>query len=212
MNNIEHLEKLKQFQITEENESVLSSHEYLLAWIDNVAPLLKYDTQHHDTFIDSARTASTPGLSPRTITQFLNIAKSTVNQAIIELENDITEDKLKQQTTEEKVNNMEPKLKEAERKYLSKQLERATWFKKHLVKIIVGVVIGIIVGVIVVSVIIPHFSAETSKSYKDSILYEINLARNTLDYTLLKRQENVKAPPSFYFEYRSYVPKSFSDN
>ncbi len=91
MNNKERLEKLKQFQITEKNESVLFSHKNLLSWIDNVSPLLKYDTQHYNNFVKSARTASTRGLSSKTITNYLDIAKSTVNQAIIELENDITE-------------------------------------------------------------------------------------------------------------------------
>jgi len=89
MDNKERLQKLKSLQITDENErTIFSKHKSLLAWIDNVSPLLKYNTQHYNTFVSSARTASAH-LSSRTITYFLNIAKSTVNQAIIELENDI---------------------------------------------------------------------------------------------------------------------------
>jgi hypothetical protein len=86
MDNAERLQKLKQLQVTDKNRDALRSHDVLLAWIDKVAPLLKYDPQHYDTFINSARTASVP-LSSKSITHYLNIAISTVNQAIIELEN-----------------------------------------------------------------------------------------------------------------------------
>ncbi len=102
MDNKERLAKLKKFQITGTKGEIFKYHKYLLLWIDNVAPLLKYDIQHYDNFLNSARTASTPGLSSRTITQYLNIAKSVVNQAIIELESDITETKPALQTLKEK--------------------------------------------------------------------------------------------------------------
>jgi hypothetical protein len=88
MDNKERLQQLKKLQITDKNESALRSHKVLLAWIDNVAPLLKYNPQHYKAFINSARTASMP-LSSKTITNYLNVAKSTVNQAIIELENNL---------------------------------------------------------------------------------------------------------------------------
>jgi hypothetical protein len=113
MDNKERLQKLKKLQITDKNESFLRNHKVLLAWIDKVAPLLKYDPQHYETFINSARTASMP-LSSKTITSYLNVAKSTVNQAIIELENNIVPNETPKPTTNDtntKLNPREPTLK-----------------------------------------------------------------------------------------------------
>ena len=138
MNNKERLEKLKQFQITGKNESVLYSHENFLLWIDNVAPLLKYDNQHYNNFINSARTASTRGLSSRSITQYLNIAKSVVNQAIIELESNITEAKPAQQPIKKEVTD-----------------KSSDWHNKPLGKIIIGVSIGFII--LAITLIAKHF-------------------------------------------------------
>jgi ankyrin repeat protein len=145
MNNKEHLEKLKQFQITEKNESVLYSHKNFLSWIDNVAPLLKYDTQHYNNFVKSARTASVRGLSSRAITYYLNIAKSIVNQAIIELENDITETKHTQQAKEKK-----PKL------------------GRPMVTLLITIIGGLIVGAIIVFVFQP-WQQRTRKNVKEDV-------------------------------------------
>lgn len=128
MNNKERLGKLKQFQITEKNEPALYSHKVFLAWIDNVAPLLKYDTQHYNTFVNSAQIASTKGLSSRTITHYLNIAKSILDQAIIELENGITETKPTQQPIKKEITN-----------------KSSDWHNKPLGKIIIGIIISLIV-------------------------------------------------------------------
>jgi len=127
MDNKERLEKLKQLQITKANESALYSHKALLAWIDNVAPLLKYDTQHYNTFVSSARTASAR-LSSRTITYYLNIAKSTVNQAIIELENNIN--------LRNPNNTTKPSTDIAHDKH--------NWHEKPLGKIAIGIIITIL--------------------------------------------------------------------
>lgn len=137
MNNKERLEKLKQFQITEKNESALYSHKVFLAWIDNVAPLLKHDIQHYNNFLNSAQTASTKGLSSRTITHYFDIAKSVVNQAIIELENDITEAKPAQQTINKKESN-----------------KSNEWHNKPFGKITIGVIIGVIL--IIIGFVINH--------------------------------------------------------
>ncbi len=52
----------------------------------------------------------------------------------------------------------------------------------------------------------------TEKSYKDSILHEINYARNMLDYTLILRQQNIRGLPTFSLEHLNHVPESFSNN
>jgi len=136
MDNQERLQKLKLLQITDKNKSALRSHEVLLAWIDKVAPLLKYDPQHYNTFVNSARTASMP-LSSRTITHYLNIAKSTVNQAIIELENNIMPNKAPDPTTDN-----------AKSKH--------DWYKKPLGLVAIGVIV-IILGACAIWVINHYF-------------------------------------------------------
>ncbi|MBU2623873.1 MAG: hypothetical protein KKD92_16310 [Proteobacteria bacterium] len=89
MNSKEHLEQLRSLQITDKNEVIFHKHASLLKWIDNVAPLLKYNNEHYSLFMDAALKVSVPGISSRTAIPCLNIMKSVVNRAIIELENDI---------------------------------------------------------------------------------------------------------------------------
>lgn len=63
-----------------------------------------------------------------------------------------------------------------------------------------------------VSIFIIMGDRKTEKSYKDSILHEINYARHMLAYTLLLRQQNIRALPTFSLEHLNHVPESFSDN
>ncbi len=62
------------------------------------------------------------------------------------------------------------------------------------------------------TIIIIIGNRKTEKSYKDSILYEINYARHMLAYTLLLRQQNIRALPTFSLKHLNHVPESFSDN
>lgn len=55
-------------------------------------------------------------------------------------------------------------------------------------------------------------SIETNASFKDSILHEIHIARNTLDYTLAQRKLNVRNRPTFKLELSGKVSESFADN
>ena len=90
MNNNERLQELKVLQITEKNEqAIFSKHNLLMSWVDHVAPLLKYNNEHYSLFMDAALKVSVPGISSRTAIPCLNIMKSVVNRAIIELENNI---------------------------------------------------------------------------------------------------------------------------
>jgi hypothetical protein len=86
----EHIELLKELQTTARSEGAFRKHESVLAWIDTVAPLLKYDDEHYELFMDAALKVSIPNISSHTAIPCLNIMKSVVNRAIIELENDIT--------------------------------------------------------------------------------------------------------------------------
>jgi len=89
MNNEERLTKLKILRVSEdEKQDKISKLSSFTEWADNVAPLLKYDNDHYETFIQAVNTAKMP-LSGKSISYYLSIAISTVNQAIIELENGI---------------------------------------------------------------------------------------------------------------------------
>lgn len=89
MDKEEILQQLKKFQITGTKGEIFKTHKYLLSWIDKVAPLLKYSNEHYSTFMNAANKVMIPGISSQTGVPCLNIMKSTVNRAIIELENDI---------------------------------------------------------------------------------------------------------------------------
>ena len=89
MNTKEHIELLKELQTTARTEGMFRKHESLLAWIDKVAPLLKYSNEHYSLFMDAALKVSAPGISTRTGIPCLNIMRSVVNRVIIELENNI---------------------------------------------------------------------------------------------------------------------------
>ena len=60
-----------------------------MAWIDNVAPLLKYDQDHYTEFLGHAQYVRITSLSATTIMPHLNSMIGIVNQAVIELENKI---------------------------------------------------------------------------------------------------------------------------
>lgn len=127
MNNNEILQSLNELQITKDNESLFYKHEYVLKWIDDVAPLLKYNNEHYSTFMNAANIVKVPRISSRTAIPCLNIMKSAVNRAIIELESDITETKPTRQTIRKEVTN-----------------KGRDWDNKPYGKIIIGVIIGII--------------------------------------------------------------------
>jgi ABC-type phosphate/phosphonate transport system permease subunit len=89
MNNKDRLIKLKLLRVSEdEKKKRFSTLEKLSAWADEVAPLLKYDKDHYETFLEAVNTAKMP-LSGALISYHLSISISVVNQAIIELENKI---------------------------------------------------------------------------------------------------------------------------
>ena len=49
-------------------------------------------------------------------------------------------------------------------------------------------------------------------SFKNSILHEIQVARNTLDYTLAQRNQNIRNRPTFSLELSCSVSEVFADN
>ncbi len=89
MNNKERLQKLKQLQITRREGALFKSADECMSWINNVAPLLKYDETHYNDFLEHADVVRITSLSANTLMPHLNSMLGIVNQAIIELENKI---------------------------------------------------------------------------------------------------------------------------
>jgi flagellar biosynthesis chaperone FliJ len=88
MNRQERLEQLRKLRIErqeEYDEPVFESHSACLKWIDKVAPLLRYDQQHYNSFQYNAQFMH-EDLSATRLMTHLNGMISTVNQAIAELE------------------------------------------------------------------------------------------------------------------------------
>ena len=89
MNNKERLQKLKQLKIERKDGPLFKSSGECMEWIDNVAPLLKYDEEHYKKFLQHATYVRVTNLSGSLIMAHLNTMIGIVNQAIIELENEI---------------------------------------------------------------------------------------------------------------------------
>lgn len=90
MDNKERLQKLKQLKVArKENVPLFKTSNECLEWIDNVAPLLKYDGNHYAVFMNNAQYVRITTLSSDRLMIHLNPMIGTVNQAIIELENKI---------------------------------------------------------------------------------------------------------------------------
>lgn len=65
---------------------------------------------------------------------------------------------------------------------------------------------------LIIAFIVYTSNTKTEKSYEDSILHEIQYARDILDYTLILRQLNIRSRPTFSLEHLNHLPKSFSGN
>jgi hypothetical protein len=89
MNNKDRLQKLKQLKIERREGALFKSSNDCMIWIDNVAPLLKYDENHYNNFLTHAQFARITSLSADAIMPHLNTMIGIVDQAVIELENDI---------------------------------------------------------------------------------------------------------------------------
>ena len=80
----------------------------------------------------------------------------------------------------------------------------------HLILLKLSGIIIFITGTITTIRFLENLRIE--KSYEDSILHEIQYARDILDYTLILRQLNIRSRPTFSLDYLNHLPESFSDN
>jgi len=85
----ERLARLRTLRVERGNGPLFGSSAECMEWIDNVAPLLKYDADHYKSFIEHAEYVRITQLSSDLIMAHLNPMIGIVNQAIIELENNI---------------------------------------------------------------------------------------------------------------------------
>ncbi len=87
MNNKELLEALKKAQLVGSKDEISKQHEPLAHWVSQVAPLLTDSDEHYTTFMNAAGKAMARTSTDATA-ENIDIMRSTVDSAIIELEND----------------------------------------------------------------------------------------------------------------------------
>ncbi len=89
MEHSEHLSRLKALKINRGDGPLFKTEDECMEWIDNVAPLLKYDESHYEQFMAHSQYARITTLSADTLMAHLNPMIGILNQAIIELESGI---------------------------------------------------------------------------------------------------------------------------
>jgi hypothetical protein len=89
MKNRERLRRLKELKIERREGALFKSANDCMVWIDEVAPLLKYDQDHYRDFLAHAQYVRIPTLSADLIMSHLNPMIGIVDQAVFELENRI---------------------------------------------------------------------------------------------------------------------------
>ncbi len=88
MNKKELLEALKKAQLVGSKDGISKQHEQLAHWVSQVAPLLMDNNEHYTTFMNAAGKAMAR-VSTDATTENINIMRSTVDSAIIELESEV---------------------------------------------------------------------------------------------------------------------------
>ena len=88
MNNKELLEALKKAQLVGSKDEISKQHEHLAHWVSQVAPLLIDNDEHYTRFMNAARKAMAR-VSTEATTENINIMKSIVDSAVIELESEV---------------------------------------------------------------------------------------------------------------------------
>ena len=88
MTNKELLEALKKAQLVGSKDEISKQHEQLAHWVSQVAPLLTDSNEHYTTFMNAAGKAM-GRVSTDAKAENINIMKSAVDSAIIELESEV---------------------------------------------------------------------------------------------------------------------------
>ena len=88
MTNKELLEALKKAKLVGSKDEISKQHEQLAHWVSQVAPLLLDSDEHYTTFMNAASKAMAR-VSTDATAENINIMKSAVDSAIIELESEV---------------------------------------------------------------------------------------------------------------------------
>ena len=88
MNNKELLEALKKAKLVGSKDEISKQHEQLAHWVSQVAPLLTDSNEHYTTFMNAAGKAMAR-VSTDAKAENINIMKSALDSAIIELESEV---------------------------------------------------------------------------------------------------------------------------
>ena len=127
MNREENLTKLKALKIERKKGSTFKSQAECLAWLENVLPLLKFNSLHYNNFQHHAQFMYVSTLSADFLMSHLNPMIGIVNQAINELEINPVENPTAGKTASKGANNI-------------------AWDNKPLGKIFIGITVGIFVA------------------------------------------------------------------
>ena len=152
MDNKERLLKLKKLKIERDNGPLFKSSDECMEWIDNVAPLLKYDVNHYETFSSNAQFVRVTTLSADRLMSHLNPMIGVVNQAIIELENNIKSPQIVPSPTPDPTeNSTEPNtIPETTPNPSSDSTNHIyDWYKKPLGIITLGIITALLVAIII---------------------------------------------------------------
>ncbi|GAX61466.1 acyl-CoA synthetase (AMP-forming)/AMP-acid ligases II [Candidatus Scalindua japonica] len=87
MDNKELLDALKKAQLVGSKDEISKEHDQLAHWVSQVAPLLLDSDEHYTTFMNAAGKAMARTSTDATI-ENINIMRSTVESAIVQLESD----------------------------------------------------------------------------------------------------------------------------
>ncbi len=127
MNREENLTKLKTLKIERKEGSIFKSQAECLAWLENVLPLLKFNSLHYNNFHHHSQFLYVSTLSADFLMSHLNPMIGIVNQAIQELEINPIENPTTNKTTNKSTNNI-------------------TWDNKPIGKIAIGICVGVCVA------------------------------------------------------------------
>jgi|GEM_PF-6055506 len=91
---------LKSLRIVNDSGAIFQTQQDCLNWTNKVLPLLKYDQTHYEDFRYNAQFMEYEVLSNSRRMKHINAMLGIVQQAVIELENNIEGDKTPKDTTE----------------------------------------------------------------------------------------------------------------
>jgi hypothetical protein len=138
MDNTQRLALLKAHKLNLSGGAVFEGHQHCVEWVNRVAPLLRYDDEHHQEFMQHAQVMLPEQISVARRMTHIRALAGIVDRAIIELENGIVTQRAEDKTPKEsngKANPIEP-----------------SWHKSTFGKILLEVGISLIIILIIFAI------------------------------------------------------------